>query len=354
MGDSGNAESTTAHLHFEIHRPDGDTINPFDSLRAARKISTPVPSDLRDGEIRPFGAFTGGVRMAAGELDPTINGEELVIAAGPGGGPHIRVYSSDHSLISEFFVPLATFRGGLDVAVGDVNFDGTDEIIVGLGKGGEPKVYVFTMAGLLLSEFNAYTPLFRGGLNVSAADLDGNGTAEIITGPGRGGGPDVRVHNYTGELLWSFYAYDPKFRGGVDVAGIDASVFGIGRIITGAGPGGGPDVRVFAYGNNQLVFNYFSFYREFRGGVRVDIWEDPDDVNQPVIVTIPAAGLQSFIHRHTFSAEQIDEELVFENWWFGGFDVMVANNTVYGATGLGRPASVQQIEYSSFFNFDDD
>lgn len=35
MGDSGNAESTGSHLHFEIRRPDGVAISPYASLRAA-------------------------------------------------------------------------------------------------------------------------------------------------------------------------------------------------------------------------------------------------------------------------------------------------------------------------------
>ena len=35
MGDSGDAETTAPHLHFEIHRPDGTPINPYDSLLAA-------------------------------------------------------------------------------------------------------------------------------------------------------------------------------------------------------------------------------------------------------------------------------------------------------------------------------
>jgi hypothetical protein len=35
MGDSGNAENVGAHLHFEIHKPDGSLINPYQSLLAA-------------------------------------------------------------------------------------------------------------------------------------------------------------------------------------------------------------------------------------------------------------------------------------------------------------------------------
>ncbi|MDP1709751.1 MAG: M23 family metallopeptidase, partial [Candidatus Komeilibacteria bacterium] len=36
VGDSGNAENTGSHLHFEIHEPDGTIINPYYSLLQAR------------------------------------------------------------------------------------------------------------------------------------------------------------------------------------------------------------------------------------------------------------------------------------------------------------------------------
>lgn len=35
LGDSGNAEDAGAHLHFELHAPDGTVVNPYASLRAA-------------------------------------------------------------------------------------------------------------------------------------------------------------------------------------------------------------------------------------------------------------------------------------------------------------------------------
>ena len=40
VGDSGNAENTVSHLHFEIRMPDGTAIDPYPYLNAALKIYT--------------------------------------------------------------------------------------------------------------------------------------------------------------------------------------------------------------------------------------------------------------------------------------------------------------------------
>ena len=74
-------------------------------------------------------------------------GEEIVTGAGPGGGPHVQVFSSDGTAMGSFFAYDQGFTGGVRVATGDLNCDGTSEIITGAGPGGGPHVRVFKADG---------------------------------------------------------------------------------------------------------------------------------------------------------------------------------------------------------------
>ncbi|MCP4963309.1 MAG: M23 family metallopeptidase [Actinomycetia bacterium] len=52
VGDSGNAEYSGAHLHFEVRRADGNWINPFHSVEAAREALADEP-DIDDTTPAP-------------------------------------------------------------------------------------------------------------------------------------------------------------------------------------------------------------------------------------------------------------------------------------------------------------
>jgi hypothetical protein len=71
-----------------------------------------------------------------------------------------------------------------------------------------------------VQSFLAYDPGFTGGVRVAAADLQGNGRADILTADGPGGSPIVRGFAGTSlAVLDNFYAYDIYFLGGVFVGG---------------------------------------------------------------------------------------------------------------------------------------
>jgi cyclophilin family peptidyl-prolyl cis-trans isomerase len=213
-------------------------------------------------------AFRGGVRVAVGD----VNGDgvaDIITAPGPGGGPLVNVFSGiDLSLISSFNAYDPGLRSGIFVAAGDVNGDGHANIITAPDAGGGPLVEVFNGTDALLLAFNAYDASFLGGVHVAARDVNGDGKAEIITAPGFGGGPLVKVFDAaTAVLRLAFNAYDSNFIGGVYVAAGDVNGDGKADIITGAN--GAPHVKVFSGADNTQLDSFLAFNSSSVSGVRV-------------------------------------------------------------------------------------
>ncbi|HEX7795884.1 MAG TPA: VCBS repeat-containing protein [Vicinamibacterales bacterium] len=215
--------------------------------------------------------FTGGVRVAVGD----VNGDgvpDIVTGPGPGGAPLVKVFNgATGTLIRSFFAFTPSFTGGVFVAAGDVNGDGAADIIVGADAGGGPNVKVFDGAtGATLQSFFAYDAGFTGGVRVAAGDVNGDGVPDIVTGAGPGGAPHVKVFNgTTGALLQSFLAFSPSFTGGVFVAAGDTNNDDKADIVVGADAGGGPQISVFDAATNSLLLSFFAFAPNFAGGVRV-------------------------------------------------------------------------------------
>jgi hypothetical protein len=209
----------------------------------------------------------------------------IAVGAGAGGGPRVKVFNQDGSLRFDFFAYEEQFRGGVRVAVGDLNGDGVDDIVAGAGTDGGPRVAVFDgVTGKSMGTFFAYESDFRGGVHVAVGDVDGDGKAEIITGAGSTGGPRVNVFDGTTFApRLSFFAFGTDGIGGVRVSAGDLDGDGQDEIVAAEGPSGDADVRVFDGVTAQQLFDFQAFDRGYRAGLFVGV-VPTDGVNPAEVV----------------------------------------------------------------------
>jgi FG-GAP-like repeat len=219
------------------------------------------PAGNVTGELAGFfaypPAFTGGAFVACGDVDGD-GVSEIITGADAGGGPHVRILRLQGSTVVSIFELLAyhpTFTGGVRVAAGNVDGSDRASLITAPGPGGGPHVRAIKLltsggtvvATMELASFFAYHPASTGGVFVAAGNVTGNGLAEIITGADTGGGPHVLTFSAGGAALGGgFFAYHPAFTGGVRVASGNLDAAGTDEIVTGAGPTGSPHILGFS------------------------------------------------------------------------------------------------------------
>ena len=209
--------------------------------------------------------FTGGAFVAAADIDGD-GFADIAVAPDVSGGPRVVVFSSrTGERLADFFgIDDPNFRGGARVAFGDVNGDGTPDLIVAAGFGGGPRVAVWDGVSVrngaptrLMNDFFIFEESQRNGVYISAGDLNDDGFAEIIAGGGPGGGP--RVAALDGKILLdsngnqqlfraNFFAGDPNSRDGARVTAKDLDGDGSADLVVSAGTVNGPAVFGF-FGN---------------------------------------------------------------------------------------------------------
>lgn len=220
------------------------------------------------------------------------------VGAGPGVGsvPRVQVFDTQTGArLADFLAYEPVFTGGVSVAVADVNSDGFPDVIVAAGEGGGPRVRVIdgrafrgvpgfpqapnngtaVQSIVVFADFFAFEEAQRGGAYVTGGNIIGSFNADIVVGAGPGGGPRVRIFDglavttrgktfngtQAGDVAADFFAFDSNFRNGVTVSLSPTFSGGTGQyLVVAPGSGGSPRVRVLsgpAIAQQGIVYNSF-------------------------------------------------------------------------------------------------
>lgn len=245
---------------------------------------------------------------------------KIILAPQPGLAPEIIIMDDKGELEDLFLAYGSNFKGGVNLAVGDVDNDGQDEIITAPMAGGGPHIRIFNRYGKLQSEFFAYDAHFFGGVNIAVGDVNGDGKKEIITAPMAGGGPQVRVFDNNGSLISEFFAYEDSFTGGINLATGDVNKDDVDEIIVAPLSNREPEVRVFNY-KNILKAKFFAYEETMTDGMDITV----GDVNYdswPEIIVVPAKSYSPQIKLFSMKGRLKNEFLAYSEYLNTGVQLL--------------------------------
>jgi hypothetical protein len=249
--------------------------------------------------------FMQGTSMAT----PHVTGAlAAFMDASPGRSPQEIIAALGQSVRPLAAADRKTSTGGTLDLEALMQLSGSAVFATGADAGGGPHVKVFRGSGTEIASFFAYNPNFRGGVRVATGDVNGDRTADIVTVAGPGGGPHVKVFDgKTFAEIASFMAFETRFTGGLTVATGDVNGDGRADIIVGADAGGGPRVSVFSMPagatSPAMIANFFAYDPAFTGGVRVAAGMFTPGSKLTDVITTPGAGGGPHLKR--FSAEDL-------------------------------------------------
>lgn len=241
----------------------------------------------------------------------------IITAPGPGGGPHVRAFSTGGSVdtTTNFFAYGADFHGGLYLGTGDIDNDGQDEIITGPAAGGGPQLRVFERDGTQRGiQFFPFHQDFHGGMTVDGGDVDGDGKDEIGVCQASQGQAWCKVYRYNDEKTilaeWNVFGA-PEV--GASIAFGDVDLDGKEEVIIGAGPGGGPHVRVYDIGTSAISgpnqgatlksIQFFAFHPLNRSGIYVSA-ADTDGDGKVEIAASQRTGDEAWVKVYRYNNDK--------------------------------------------------
>jgi Ca2+-binding RTX toxin-like protein len=247
--------------------------------------------------------------------------ERLAVGADAGSKSQavVRVYDAE-TMAPLFEIPAAStygtrFRGGVQVAIGDMDNDGIPDVVTAPGPGTQVVVKVFNgspaagiqgaeIAGLRLTEKDTFGKTFTNGANVAVGDVIGDAMRDVVLAPMKGrpvvkvyesrlaAGTETPTNAKTAAVSFNPFPGWPAYAGGVSVATARIDSSGRARIVAGSGAGIPTLVRDFDVRNAGVVIarTYANLFPKSSGGTRVSAGDIDGDGIDDVLTTVQQVG----------------------------------------------------------------
>ncbi|EKD49391.1 MAG: Cadherin [uncultured bacterium] len=221
-------------------------------------------------------AFRGELNVACGDVDG--DGKDEIGIARASGKSTVRIFDFDGGKAKKKYEWNAFGKShvGASIAFGDIDKDGKAEIIAGQGKGGASLVRTFEASGSPKSlKFTAFEAAYTGGIDVDSADFDGDGKDDVVVSK-LSGSSDVKTYKDSGTVLGSWRAFG-KAKVGANVKASDINNDGKAEVIV-ASATGAPQVRSFSASGTPLGMNFFAYNKNLKSGLDLTVSTNPENL----------------------------------------------------------------------------
>jgi hypothetical protein len=268
------------------------------------------------------------------------------------GKPTVKVVdATTGATVVSFLAYESNYTQGVRVALGDVTGDGIPEIITAPGRGRVSQIKVFNLNGVEISgfSFTAYANSFKNGVNLAIGDVNGDGLNDLVTVPSTG---KTEVHTYINQSATNpstpfdnnhrntFLAFAKSYIGGASVAVGDVTGTANAEIVIGSGGGIRNEVRIFDGAANAsatttaaFLLHFFPFAANMRGGANVAVANIDSDSQLEIVV---GAGIGGQSQIKTFDTSNLNVPV---NTFFGVY-------TGNGSNAQVRVAAIARVDGS--------
>ena len=207
--------------------------------------------------------FRGGVRVAVGDVD----GDgvlDVTTAPGPGRPGQVKVFNLDGTPKAGFTQPYAPFglgyRDGVEIGLGDINGDGKDDLVASKSRG-RGDVQVATSDATKFTPYRSFTAFsapYTGGASAAIA-----GENRVVVGSGVGMKPTIKTYNVAPAVPTVISQFNPALQPGTAGVSVSTQRFANGTnpldVLAAAGRNGNSKVSAYRAGTNANLQNYSTF-----------------------------------------------------------------------------------------------